>query len=127
MSGLGFSHNGYNGPYEIAITADGQIVADFITSGSLVANIIKAGVIQSQDGSSYWDLESVSHCDEMGCYNGKIVFDGIVNCAKACLTVGIPVGLDALRELDMVITRRQCINAPKVKKMEQVERKFDQF
>ena len=38
VGGLGFSHNGYNGPYETAITADGQIVADFITSGSLVAN-----------------------------------------------------------------------------------------
>jgi phage minor structural protein len=58
VAGLGFSSNGYNGPYETAITADGQIVADFITSGSLVANIIKAGVIQSQDGSSWWDLES---------------------------------------------------------------------
>lgn len=58
VGGLGFSHNGYNGPYETAVTADGQIVADFITSGSLVANIIKAGVIQSQDGSSYWDLET---------------------------------------------------------------------
>lgn len=58
VGGLGFSHNGYNGPYETAITSDGQIVADFITSGTLVANIIKAGVIQSQDGSSYWDLES---------------------------------------------------------------------
>jgi len=58
VGGLGFSKNGYNGPYETAITADGQIVADFITSGSLVANIIKAGVIQSQDGSSWWDLES---------------------------------------------------------------------
>lgn len=58
VSGLGFSHNGYNGPFETAITADGQIVADFITSGSLVANIIKAGVIQSQDGSSWWDLET---------------------------------------------------------------------
>lgn len=58
VGGLGFSSNGYNGPYETAITADGQIVADFITSGSLVANIIKAGVIQSQDGSSWWDLET---------------------------------------------------------------------
>lgn len=58
VEGLGFSKNGYNGPYETAITADGQIVADFITSGSLVANIIKAGVIESQDGSSWWDLES---------------------------------------------------------------------
>ena len=58
VNGLGFSRNGYNGPYETAITADGQIVADFITSGSLIANIIKAGVIQSQDGSSWWDFES---------------------------------------------------------------------
>ena len=56
--GLGFSKNGYNGPYETAITADGQIVADFITTGSLVANIIKAGVLSSQDGSSYWNLET---------------------------------------------------------------------
>ena len=58
VGGLGFSSNGYNGPYETAITEDGQIVADFITSGTLVANIIKAGVLQSQDGSSYWDLET---------------------------------------------------------------------
>ena len=64
----GFSSNGYNGPYETAITADGQIVADFITSGSLIANIIKAGVIQSQDGSSYWDLES-----------GEVMFSAYAN------------------------------------------------
>lgn len=56
--GLGFSKNGYNGPYETAITSDGQIVADFITSGTLAANIIKAGVLSSQDGSSWWDLET---------------------------------------------------------------------
>lgn len=58
VGGLGFSSNGYNGPYETAITSDGQIVADFITSGSLVANIIKAGVVSSVDGSSYWNLET---------------------------------------------------------------------
>ena len=58
VGGLGFSKNGYNGPYETAITSDGQIVANFITSGSLTANIIKAGVISSFDNSSWWDLES---------------------------------------------------------------------
>ena len=58
VGGLGFSKNGYNGPFETAITSDGQIVADFITSGSLTANIIKAGVISSFDNSSWWDLES---------------------------------------------------------------------
>lgn len=58
VGGLGFSKNGYNGPYETAITADGAIVADFITSGTLVASIIKAGTLSSQDGSSYWNLET---------------------------------------------------------------------
>ena len=58
VGGLGFSSHGYNGPYETAITADGAIVADFITSGTLVANIIKAGTLSSQDGSSYWNLET---------------------------------------------------------------------
>ena len=58
LGGLGFSSHGYNGPYETAITGDGAIVADFITAGSLVANIIKAGTLSSNDGSSYWNLES---------------------------------------------------------------------
>ena len=58
LSGLGYSSTGYSGAYEMAITADGKIVADFITSGTLIANIIKAGVLSSLDGTSWWDLES---------------------------------------------------------------------
>jgi phage minor structural protein len=58
LSGLGFSSNGYDGPYETAITSDGEIVADFITSGSLTANIIRTGIISSLDGGSWWDLDS---------------------------------------------------------------------
>ncbi len=142
---------------------------------------------------------AVSHCDEMGQYNGKIVFEGIVDCAKACLAAGIPVGLgtdtgcpfvthydmwrelhyfckfcdvtpafalstatkgnaeiaglgdtlgtieagkcadmivtrrnplkglDALRQFDMVITSGRRFDAPKVKKMAQVEQELDRF
>ena len=58
LGGLGFSSHGYNGPYETAITNDGAIVADFITSGTLIANIIKAGILQSRDGSSYWNIDT---------------------------------------------------------------------
>ena len=36
---------------------------------------------------------SVSHATPMQKYNGKIVMDGIVACAKACLSAGIRVGL----------------------------------
>lgn len=36
---------------------------------------------------------SVSHVSEVEQYNGKIVFQGIIDCAKACLENDIPVGL----------------------------------
>lgn len=35
----------------------------------------------------------VSNCTEIAQFNGKIVFDGIIDCAKACVVQGIPVGL----------------------------------
>ena len=57
-SGLGYSANGYNGPYALAMTADGAIVADFITTGILTANLIRAGVLSSDDGESYFNLET---------------------------------------------------------------------
>lgn len=36
---------------------------------------------------------AVSHVSEMEQYNGTVVFEGIVACAKACLAAGVPVGL----------------------------------
>lgn len=57
-SGLGFSSTGYNGPYATAITQDGAIVANFITVGLLNASLIKTGMIQSQDGRTYFDLDA---------------------------------------------------------------------
>lgn len=36
---------------------------------------------------------SVSHTTEMSQYNGKVVFEGIIDCAKKCLDNHIPVGL----------------------------------
>lgn len=37
-SGLGYSAAGYNGPYSLAMTMDGKIVADFIAAGTLDAS-----------------------------------------------------------------------------------------
>jgi phage-related protein len=45
-SGLGYSSTGYNGTFGTAITANGEIVADFITTGTLSANLIKGGVLK---------------------------------------------------------------------------------
>ena len=58
LSGLGYSSTGYNGTYKTAITQDGHIVADFIDTGTLTANIIKAGIMQSTNGEFSFNLES---------------------------------------------------------------------
>lgn len=40
LAGLGHSSNGYEGPYTLAITADGKINADFIQTGTLNADLV---------------------------------------------------------------------------------------
>ena len=42
MNGLSYSSSGYDGPYTTAITMNGQIVANFITTGTLSADRIAA-------------------------------------------------------------------------------------
>lgn len=56
INGLGYSSTGYNGEYALAMTMDGKIVADFITSGTMLADRIKGGTlvlggINNQNGS----------------------------------------------------------------------------
>ena len=47
MNGIGFSQNGYDGPYESAWTIDGGFVANWITAGEMSANRIHGGEILS--------------------------------------------------------------------------------
>lgn len=58
QAGLGYSSTGYAGPYGLAMTANGEIVADFITTGTLNANLIKAGVIEDAAGNSTIDMSN---------------------------------------------------------------------
>ena len=70
QSGIGFSHNGVNGPYNSAWTIDGNFVADFITAGTLnaadvdVINLsaesIASGVLSSKNGNLRIDLNNGS-------------------------------------------------------------------
>lgn len=55
-SGLGYSGTGYAGPYGLAMTIDGEIVADYVTSGQLDAAVIKAGILQDRAGRNYWNM-----------------------------------------------------------------------
>ncbi|MCM3735606.1 phage tail protein [Bacillus cytotoxicus] len=43
INGLGYSDKGINGPYGLAMTMDGSIVADFIKTGRLSAELVQAG------------------------------------------------------------------------------------
>ena len=47
LSGIGYSSHGYTGPFELAMTMDGEINASMITTGSLNASIITTGVLNA--------------------------------------------------------------------------------
>jgi len=82
QNGLGVSNNGYNGPYETAMTADGHFVANFITAGTLIASLIKAGVLSDEAGNFYLDMET----GELRMQNGT--FTGTINSNNANITGG---------------------------------------
>ncbi|MHB0741578.1 phage tail spike protein [Peptostreptococcus anaerobius] len=48
-NGLGFSNTGINGEFGLAMTLDGAIVADYITTGNLNANLLTAGHIKGKN------------------------------------------------------------------------------
>lgn len=77
LSGFGHSSSGYSGPYRTAVTQDGHIVADFIDTGTLTANIIKAGIMQSVNGQFSFNLES-GHIEasDINITGGNINLDG---------------------------------------------------
>ena len=56
--GFGHSSTGYNGSYTTAITQNGAIVADFITTGTLNAARVKAGILSDNAGKNSWNLDT---------------------------------------------------------------------
>lgn len=81
QAGLGYSSTGYSGTYGLAITANGAIVADYITTGNLSASLITSGILNaslittgilSDDaGKNWWNMSSgaFSFC------NGNMFYD----------------------------------------------------
>lgn len=59
LAGWGYSATGYNGPFRLAATMDGAINADFITAGTMTADLIRTGVLASLDGKTFYlNMES---------------------------------------------------------------------
>lgn len=57
-NGLGYSSTGYDGEFGLAITAQGEIVADYVTVGSMSGNRIRTGSIVSQNNLLVMDLDN---------------------------------------------------------------------
>lgn len=75
-SGLGYSSSGYNGPYGLAMTINGKINADFITTGGMDAARITAGILQSKDGRFLIDLTANTITMKNTSGNTVFSFDG---------------------------------------------------
>jgi phage minor structural protein len=80
LNGLGYSKNGIDGPYELAMTQDGRIVADFITTGQMDVARIKGlntlAIVASQIHlEGYTTINAGFSIDEKGnmtCNNATI-------------------------------------------------------
>lgn len=72
LGGLGFSSNGISGPYGVAMTQDGKINADYITTGTLSASVIEGysnlliqvnklvNLVKSITGENYIHIEDAA-------------------------------------------------------------------
>lgn len=90
VNGIGFSHTGVNGPFTNAWTIDGNLIADFITSGTLNADVVEViGQIKATsgyigaNGTNGWNIGS--NC----IYNGTTSLNDT--------TDGMYVGIDGIR------------------------------
>lgn len=75
-NGIGFSQNGYQGPYESAWTIDGAFNADFIAAGSILANYIRGGTLTLGGLSNQYGVLTIM--DGSGNTTGTWTNEGIV-------------------------------------------------
>lgn len=112
QNGLGFSTDGINGPYGNAWTIDGNLVADFITAGTMLADRIRGGILEvggsglGRDGKivvkdiqdreiGYWDKTGL-HVYE-GVIEGTDIIGGTIDIGQGTFTVDRDgnVGIDS--------------------------------
>ena len=71
INGFGYSNTGYNGPF-IGLTKDGKLLVTEATTNKFTAALINAGILQSVDGSSWFNLDNGT----FSWANGAIAYDG---------------------------------------------------
>ena len=99
QNGIGFSTTGINGPYRNAWTIDGNLVADFITAGTMLADRIRGGVLEvggtglGKDGiirilSSSGGLLAQYDKDGVNIYRGRIASYADDGVSRSTMTDG---------------------------------------
>lgn len=92
QNGIGFSTTGINGPYKNAWTIDGNLVADFITAGQMLADRIRGGTLElggtgpGKDGVLIIrnvDGKELARFDK----NGITINDGNINMTSGSITL----------------------------------------
>lgn len=58
INGLAYSKDGGRNFTDAAITMDGAIVANFITTGTMSANRIRTGILEDEKGNTNWNLST---------------------------------------------------------------------
>ena len=58
QAGIGFSQNGYQGPFNSAWLIDGTFDAQVINVVNLAATVIRTGYLTDAQGYNYWNLET---------------------------------------------------------------------
>ncbi|WP_277903697.1 phage tail tip lysozyme [Enterococcus lactis] len=73
LGGLGYSNNGVNGPYGLAMTQDGAIVADFITAGILSGILVQGVALKTLDDK---DFQLVAEGGQLS-FEKKVISTGL--------------------------------------------------
>lgn len=94
INGLGYSNTGNSGTYTTAITADGAIVADFISTGTLNADRIRAGTLASFNGVSSINMAN----GQFSLASGAITFNGTTTNFTGQVTISGGSGIQNLSD-----------------------------
>lgn len=87
LSGWGYSSTGINGPYRLAATQDGHLVADFVDTGTLTANIIKAGILTDKNGKFSLNMQTGALVMKDGTFEGTVQASAITGSSISGTTI----------------------------------------
>ena len=92
INGLAYSNDGGE-TFDLAMTMDGAIVADFITAGILNADLIKTGKLQDKDRNVIFDFSTGTLTIKKGSINigngaFKVDADGKLTAKKGSINIG---------------------------------------